>query len=71
MMEFNNIKTRNDLADFLKIPRKQLSYLLYFKDVNNLYTSFEIRKKNGGIRKIKAPIEELKDIQKKTCRSFV
>ncbi|CAN2251709.1 RNA-directed DNA polymerase / Ribonuclease H [Bacillus subtilis] len=70
MMKFNDIKTRNGLADFLKIPRKQLSYLLYFKDVSNLYTSFEIRKKNGGIRKIKAPIEELKDIQKKLAEAL-
>jgi RNA-directed DNA polymerase len=70
MMEFNDIKTRNGLADFLKIPRKQLSYLLYFKDVKNLYNSFEIRKKNGGIRKINTPIEELKDIQRKLAEAL-
>lgn len=63
--EFNDIKTRNELADFLNIPRKKLSYVLYIKDINNLYTSFEIAKKNGGIRKINAPSEELKDIQRK------
>jgi len=65
MMEFHDIKTRNDLADFLEIPRKKLSYLLYKKDINTLYSSFEIDKKNGGVRKINAPLAELKDIQRK------
>lgn len=68
--EFNDIKTRNELADFLKIPRKQLSYILYVKGINNLYTSFEIYKKNGGIRKINAPLEGLKDIQKKLAEAL-
>ncbi|WP_249316573.1 retron Ec67 family RNA-directed DNA polymerase/endonuclease [Bacillus sp. FJAT-50079] len=64
-MEFHDIKTRNHLADFLKIPRKNLSYLLYKRGINTLYSSFEIDKKNGGVRKINAPLAELKDIQKK------
>lgn len=65
MMEFHDIKTRNDLADSLEIPRKKLSYLLYKNDINTFYTSFEIDKKNGGVRKINAPSAELKDIQRK------
>lgn len=69
-MKFHDIKTRNDLADFLSIPRKKLSYLLYLKDVNNFYTSFEIDKKNGGTRKIYAPTAELKDIQRKIAESI-
>ncbi|MGM0861950.1 MAG: retron Ec67 family RNA-directed DNA polymerase/endonuclease [Bacillota bacterium] len=69
-MKFNDIETRNDLADFLKIPKSQLSYLLYFKDVNNSYTSFDISKKNGGIRKIKAPTDELKEIQRKLAEAL-
>lgn len=70
MGEFHNVKTRNGLADFLKVPRKKLSYILYVKGTNNLYTSFEINKKNGGIRKINAPSEELKDIQKKLAEAL-
>ncbi|MCY9140511.1 retron Ec67 family RNA-directed DNA polymerase/endonuclease [Peribacillus frigoritolerans] len=70
MREFYDIKTRNELADFLNIPRKQLSYVLYIKGINNLYTSFEIHKKNGGVRKINAPIEELKDIQRKLAEAL-
>lgn len=65
MREFNDIKTRNELADFLNVPRKQLSYILYIKDIKNLYTSFELHKKSGGVRKINAPIKELKEIQRK------
>lgn len=65
MREFHDIKTRNELADFLAIPRKQISYVLYVKGINKLYTSFDIPKKNGGIRKINAPFEELKVIQRK------
>lgn len=65
IMEFHDIKTRNNLADFLKIPRKKLSYLLYKNDINDFYTSFEMDKKNGGVRKINAPLEELKEIQRK------
>ncbi|MFL7939219.1 retron Ec67 family RNA-directed DNA polymerase/endonuclease (plasmid) [Priestia megaterium] len=70
MMEFQNIRTRNDFADFLKIPRKKLSYLLYFKGINNLYTSFEIDKKSGGVRKINSPLGELKDIQRKLAKAL-
>ncbi|GGA65242.1 hypothetical protein [Ornithinibacillus halotolerans] len=64
MRQFNEIKNRNELADFLKVPRKQLSYLLYKKGIDNLYTSFDIPKKTGGVRKINAPVDELKEIQK-------
>lgn len=70
MKEFYNVKTRNEFADFLNIPRKQLSYVLYVKGVEDLYTTFEIPKKNGGIREINAPLEELKDIQTKLAEAL-
>lgn len=69
-MKFNEIKTRSDLANFLKIPQKKLSYILYIKGIDNLYTSFEIPKKNGGIRNIHAPTEDLKSIQQKISQSL-
>lgn len=68
--DFNDIKTRNELADFLNVPRKQLSYILYVKGVDKSYTSFEIQKKTGGIRKIHAPSNELKYIQKKLAQAL-
>lgn len=65
MSDFKNITTRNELADFLGIPKSTLTYLLYIKHVDNLYTSFEIPKKNGGVRQINAPTDALKGIQVK------
>lgn len=63
MGEISDITTRNELADFLGIPRKVLTYLLYVKHVESCYTSFEITKKNGGKRTINAPNNMLKRIQ--------
>lgn len=65
MNNFYDLKTRNDLADFLGISRSYLTYLLYIKGVNNCYSSFEITKSNGNKRKIHAPNKELKSIQTK------
>ena len=44
----NEVKSRNELADLLDllgISRKRLTYLLYIKHLENMYTSFEIPKK--------------------------
>lgn len=65
MAKFCDIASRNELADFLKVPRKTLTYILYVKKVENFYTSFEIPKKNGDTRTIKAPSRKLRSIQKK------
>lgn len=59
---FSNIKTRKDLARFLKIPLKKLTFLLYIDQ--NLYTNFSIPKKSGGIRNIYAPNKNLKEVQR-------
>ena len=64
MEEIKEIRTRNELADYIGVPRKKLSYVLYIKKIENLYESFEIPKKNGGFRKIHAPKQDLKQIQK-------
>lgn len=64
MKYINEVKSRNELADFLGIPRKSLTYILYVKKIENLYTTFEIPKKNGDMRIIHAPIEPLKLYQK-------
>lgn len=65
MGKFCDIHTRNEFADFLKIPRNTLTYILYVKTVDNYYTSFEIPKKSGELRQINAPTNDLKYIQKK------
>lgn len=65
MDNFNEIRTRNELADFIEVPRKKLTYVLYVKKIENLYKSFNISKKSGGYRQINAPQNDLKQIQKK------
>ena len=62
MEEIKEVRTRNELADYIGVPRKKLSYVLYVKRIENLYESFEIPKKNGGFRQIHAPKKDLKQI---------
>ena len=64
MDKFCDIQTRNELADFLKIPRNKLSYLLFIEGIDKQYRVFEIPKKRGGTRVICAPSEDLKGIQR-------
>lgn len=45
MKTLKNIENRTDLADYLNIPIKRLTYILYIKRTENLYYSFEIPKK--------------------------
>lgn len=65
MEKFSDIQTRNELADFLQIPRSKLTYLLYIVGTQNCYTTFTIPKKSGGERIICSPCEELKSVQKR------
>ena len=65
MRTLKDIKSRNELADFLGVSRSLLTYVLYVKKTNNFYSHFEIMKKSGEPRQINAPMGELKDIQKK------
>lgn len=64
MGKFCDIQSRNELADYLKVPRKKLTYLLYILTPEKCYHSFEIPKKNGGTRTINAPSSDLKYVQK-------
>ncbi|ELU8149979.1 retron Ec67 family RNA-directed DNA polymerase/endonuclease [Listeria monocytogenes] len=70
MKTLKNIENRTDLADYLNIPIKRLTYILYIKRTENLYYSFEIPKKSGGVRNINAPKSELKALQKKLATSL-
>lgn len=40
MGNFSEIKTRNDFADFLRIPRNKLTHILYVKKPDSYYKTF-------------------------------
>jgi RNA-directed DNA polymerase len=55
----------SDLAEMLGYQPKAVSYILYKIPDNIKYIEFEIPKKNGNVRKISAPTEKLKLLQKR------
>ena len=57
--------SRRDLARLLDYRPKTVSYILYKQPVASRYTTFQIPKRNGGSRTIKAPINKLKVLQRK------
>lgn len=65
MKKLCDIKSRNELADFLCIPRRKLTYILYVAKPDSYYNTYEIPKKNGEMRTICAPSGDLKSLQKR------
>lgn len=63
--ELKAAHTLSDLAALLKVKPASLSYILYKYDNDKKYTTFQIPKRNGGHRTIKAPTPALKLIQRK------
>lgn len=63
MGRFCDIKTRNEFADFFRIPHGKLTHILYVVKPENYYKTFEIPKKNGEPRTISAPSGDLKELQ--------
>lgn len=61
--KLKELETRKDLAKLLGFKPSALTSILYQIPVENRYTTFEIPKKNGGTRIIKAPIPKLKKLQ--------
>lgn len=61
---FLEVKTDRSLASVLNTPYKNLIYNLYKLSDEEKYKIFEIRKRNGGIRQICAPISRIKHLQK-------
>lgn len=62
-MRFQEIGTRDELASFIKIPKNQLTYVLYVNRTSQYYKTFELPKKSGGVRIINSPTGLLKTIQ--------
>lgn len=71
MDTYKDITSLDDLSRILKTPKKKLTFVLYIKKVENLYTSFKIPKKSGGERVINAPSKDLKDIQKNIVKMLL
>lgn len=65
MKRFCDIKSRNELADFLCIPRSKLTHILYVRKTDSYYSSFTIPKHNGKSRTICGPSDELMELQRK------
>ncbi len=57
--------SRKDLAELLGYKPKSLAYILYKIKDEDKYTEFSIPKKSGGVRQIKAPIDQLKKLQRR------
>ena len=71
MINFSEIKSRNNFADALQIPRSVLTHVLYIAKPESFYESFTIPKKNGEDRIIMAPKGTLKSIQTKLSKQLV
>lgn len=70
MKRFCDIKSRNELADYLSVPRSKLTHILYVKKADSYYTTFEIPKHNGETRTICAPSGDLKILQEKLSNAL-
>jgi len=62
---FQDVVCIDDVASLLGTSAKQVRFLLYVVPENKRYTIFEISKRTGGTRTIRAPIKELKAIQRR------
>ena len=68
---FLQMKTRADVASMLGISEKSLRYFLYKVRPENMYTTFDVIKKDGTKRVICAPNKELKAIQRKLATALL
>jgi RNA-directed DNA polymerase len=54
----------HDLAEFWNVGPSQLGYYAYRIDKTRAYSTFDVPRRNGGTRRIEAPIRTLKFIQR-------
>ena len=64
-MEPVPLQTRADVAELLEVPARTLTWWVYALAEHRRYETFEIRRRNGGLRRIDAPIKPIKDIQRR------
>lgn len=68
--KFFALENAKDVADLLEIKNSQLAYHLYKRTSGQKYVTFEIPKRSGGKREIKAPVSLIKVIQKNLNKVF-
>lgn len=56
-----------DVARLFGYKPKGLSYILYKKPASSKYKKFEVPKRSGGMRRICAPLDELKFLQRRVA----
>lgn len=56
-------QSRKDLAELLGYSPKSLTAIIYHTSDDSKYTTFDIPKRSGGTRTIKAPVPKLKKLQ--------
>lgn len=54
-----------DVATLLQFQAKSIAYIIYKKPIQLRYKAFQISKRNGGVREIKAPEPDLRLLQQR------
>jgi RNA-directed DNA polymerase len=62
---FRNLKTPRDVANLLEIKYSVMVFNVFKLPPAKKYTIFTVPKKSGGVREIRAPISDIKIIQRK------
>ena len=67
----NKYKTaRLEVAKLINVKVDQITSVLYDSKIENLYITFEIPKKSGGVRIISTPKDSLKYIQRNLAKEL-
>ena len=65
LQALRSARNRYDVAAILGYKPSALSYIVFQIPTADKYTVFEIKKKGGGVRRIDAPVEKLKGLQRR------
>jgi len=71
MSKLKDLKAAIDLegvAHLLNFKPSAVSYILYKKGMSSNYKTFDIKKRNGGLRHISAPTPDLKLLQRRLAK---
>jgi hypothetical protein len=67
--ELPALTTRADVAELLGVELNVLTWWIFGIENDRRYVSFEIKRWNGDARRIYAPIQPLKELQRSLARS--